>query len=75
MRDMLTVEHILNISNNSDRLIIKKLIEGIKMDEIAQECFLSENGVKYRIKRILQECNISGKDELIKLCKTFLLNK
>ena len=75
MRDMLTVEHILNISNNSARLIIKKLIEGIKMDEIAQECFLSENGVKYRIKRILQECNISGKDELIKLCKTFLLNK
>ena len=75
MRDMLTVEHILNISNNSDRLIIKKLIEGIKMEKIAQECFLSENGVKYRIKRILQECNISGKDELIKLCKTFLLNK
>ena len=45
------------------------------MDEIAQECFLSENGVKYRIKRILQECNICGKDELIKLCKIFLLNK
>lgn len=74
MRDMLTIEHILNISNNSDRLIIKKLIEGITMEQIAQFCFLSENGVKYRIRRILHECDIPGKNELVRLCRSFLTN-
>ena len=72
MREMLTVEHILSISSNTDITIANKLIDGATLEETAQQSFLTESGVKYRIKRILQECGIANRAELIRLLKRYL---
>lgn len=72
MRDMLTVEQVLNFCSDTDRLILSSLINGLTLEEIANRCFLTEGGVKYRIKRILTECKLSDKSELLKLIKEYL---
>lgn len=74
MRDMLTVEQVLNTCNDTDMLILFSGIDGLTLEEIAKRCFLTENGVKYRIKRILTECNLSDKAELFALLKRYLVN-
>ena len=72
MRDMLTVERILNSCSDTDRLIIMSLINGLTLEETAVRCFLTEGGVKYRIKRILNECKLCDKSELLTLLKDYL---
>ena len=72
MRNMLTAEQILNTCSDSDRLIIMSLISGMTIEETAGHCFLTEGGVKYRIKRILNECKLSDKSELLTLLKDYL---
>lgn len=72
MRDMLTVEQILNLCSDTDRLIITALTDGLTLEETAERCFLTEGGVKYRIKRILNECKLSDKSELLTLLKDYL---
>ena len=72
IRDLLLVEHILNISNDTDKMIIAMLTKGVLMADIAQSCFLTEGGVKYRINRILNKCKISNKSELVTLIKNYL---
>ena len=47
-------------------------IGGATLEETAQQSFLTESGVKYRIKRILQECGIANRAELIRLLKCYL---
>lgn len=72
MRNMLTAEQILNTCSDSDRLIIMSLISGMTIEETAGHCFLTEGGVKYRIKRILNECKLSDKSELLTILKDYL---
>ena len=72
MRDMLTAEQVLNFCSDTDRLILTSLINGLTLEETASRCFLTEGGVKYRIKRILTECKLSDKSELLKLMKKYL---
>lgn len=72
MRDMLTVEQILNLCSDTDKLIITALTNGLTLEETAGRCFLTEGGVKYRIKRILNECKLCDKSELLTLLKDYL---
>lgn len=72
MQDMLRVEKVLNSCNDTDRLIFSSLINDVTLEEIASRCFLTEGGVKYRIKRILSECGLSDKSELLELLKEYL---
>ena len=72
MREMLTVEQILNTCSNTDRLILTSLMEGERIDKAAERCFLTYGGVKYRIKRILSECGVESKSELLRLLKIYL---
>ncbi len=72
MRDMLTVEQILNFCSDTDRLILSSLINGLTLEEIASRCFLTEGGVKYRIKRILTECKIHEKSILIEKLRKYI---
>ncbi len=72
MRDMLNVETILTESDGVDREIIRSLINNATIEETAKNCFLTDGGVKYRIKRILNKCKLSGKSELLSLLKNYL---
>lgn len=72
MRDMLNVETIFAESDGADREIIRSLINNATIEETAKNCFLTDGGVKYRIKRILNKCKLSGKSELLSLLKNYL---
>lgn len=74
MRDMLTVEQVLNFCSDTDRLILTSLLNGLTLEETASRCFLTEGGVKYRIKRILTECKLSDKSELLAMLKDYLID-
>lgn len=72
MRDMLNVERILSESDGADREIIHSLINDATIEETAKNCFLTDGGVKYRIKRLLQRMSVKDKSELKRLIKSYL---
>ncbi len=75
MREMLIAEQILNMCSDTDELILKLLADGQTTEEIGKECFLTEGGVKYRIKRILGECGLSNRNELAAIIKKYLYSE
>ena len=72
LNEMITAERILEIDSATDRTVISCLCGGKSVTEIAAACFLTDSGVKYRIKRILEKCRISDKAELISIVKRYL---
>ncbi len=72
VNEMMTVERILSVCDSVDRIILKGLVEKKTIEEINEQAFMSENAVKYRIKKILTDCNIEDKAELVKLLKKYL---
>ena len=72
LNEMICAERILEIDNATDKTVIANLYAGKTLSEIAAACFLTDSGVKYRIKRILEKCRISDKAELISIVKRYL---
>ena len=72
LNEMICAERILEIDSVTDKTVIAYLCGGKSVSEIAAACFLTESGVKYRIKRILEKCRISDKSELISIVKRYL---
>lgn len=72
LNEMITAERILEIDSATDQTVIVCLCGGKSVTEIAAACFLTDSGVKYRIKKILEKCKISDKSELISIVKRYL---
>lgn len=72
LNEMICAERILEIDSVTDKTVIADLCDGKSISEIAAACFLTESGVKYRIKRILEKCKLSDKSELISIVKRYL---
>ena len=72
LNEMITAERILEIDSATDKTVIAYLCGGKSVTDIAAACFLTDSGVKYRIKRILEKCRISDKSELISIVKRYL---
>lgn len=72
LNEMITAERILDIDSATDKTVIANLCAGKSVAEIAAACFLTESGVKYRIKRILEKCRVSDKGELVSIVKRYL---
>ena len=72
LNEMICAERILEIDSATDKTVIAYLCGGKSVTEIAAACFLTDSGVKYRIKRILEKCNISDKSELIAIVERYL---
>ena len=63
-------ECFLNISNDTDMEIFRMLCRGFTLEQIAEKCFLTESGVKYRIKSLVSLCGVQSKDELCKILES-----
>ena len=72
LNEMICAERILDIDSATDKTVIANLCAGKSVAEIAAACFLTESGVKYRIKRILEKCRVSDKGELVSIVKRYL---
>lgn len=70
--EMIIAERILEIDSATDKTVIAYLCGGKSVTEIAAACYLTESGVKYRMKKILEKCRIPDKAELISIVKRYL---
>ncbi len=65
-------EHVLDKCDQLDLEIMKALINKEKYIDIADKLHISENTVKYRIKRLLNLAKLEARSELTELMKSYL---
>lgn len=70
--EMILAERILEIDSETDKTVVAMLSAGKPLSEIAVACFLTESGVKYRVKKILEKCRISDKEMLVSIVTRYL---
>ncbi len=69
--EMICVEKLLCRCDQTDREIIDMLCQKVTLDEICEKCFLSESTIKYRIRRILEDCGFYTKDYLLYITQKY----
>ena len=72
LNEMMMLEKLIADCEEEDFKIIGLLMSGKTYERIAEECFLTESTVKYRVKKMVQGCKAGGKKELIRLFDTYL---
>lgn len=69
--EMIAMEKLLCRCDHVDKQIINFLLQKRNYDEIGELCFLSESSVKYRIRRIIEDCGFESKDEMLRIAKKY----
>ena len=72
--EMLRIELLLNSCDRIDLFIIERLLRGATYSTIAEELFMSINGVKYKLKNMFNICQVSTKTELVALLNKYVNN-
>ena len=70
--EMMLVECLLCQCKDVDDQIIKKIMEGQSYETIAEQCFLTESSIKYRVKRMEKICRVKGRRQLSALLCRYL---
>jgi DNA-binding NarL/FixJ family response regulator len=68
---IMKTERLFDGLDDKDLEILKYLIKGTKQEEICDRTFMSESGVKYRIKKMLSLSETVSKSELVDLISKF----
>lgn len=74
LNEMLIVDKILGTADETEMGIIKNLLLDKTTEEIAESCFLSVSGVKYRIKKLIEFSNAQSKAQAVSLLKKYISN-
>lgn len=72
LSEMLIVDKILNFSDEVEKKIIDCLLNDNTYEQIADKCFLTVGGVKYRIKKIISSSGAADKAQIINLLKKYV---
>lgn len=72
--EMLKIELLLNSCDKVDLFIVERLLHGATYPQIAEELFMSINGVKYKLKNMFRICQVSSKVELVALLSKYINN-
>lgn len=70
--EMIRVETLLNSCDANDLAIVKGILAGKTYANLAEELFMSTNGVKYKLKNMFQLCNVRSKAEFADLLKKYI---
>lgn len=70
--EMLKVERLFNNCDIDDLLLLERVLSGKKYADIAKELFMSENGIKYRLKNMFKICEKNSKKEFITMLKKYI---
>lgn len=65
LRKMLITDKYLNTADDTDKKIIGYIAGRSSLENSAEKCFLTVSGVKYRLKKLINECGANSKEELI----------
>ena len=72
---MMIVDKILEIADETEMEIINGLLLDKTVEEIAEYCFMSSSGVKYRIKKLIEISNATSKSQAVLLLKKYIGEK
>lgn len=72
IRDLNMLETLLSIQDETDEKIIALLADGCSYEQAAQELFMSVNGIKYRLKRLLEISGIESRREMVEIYRKYL---
>ncbi|MBQ8804455.1 MAG: hypothetical protein IJZ53_12535 [Tyzzerella sp.] len=70
--EMIRIEKLLNSCDSEDLLILKRILDNATYSSIAEELFMSTNGVKYKLKNMFNICNVSSKTEFVDLLSKYI---
>lgn len=68
---MASIEIMLSQSDETNIAILNGLLNNDTYAKIGEDCFLSETAAKYRVKRMIDTCNVKSRKELIELLKEY----
>ena len=72
--EMMRIESLLSLSDDTDLDIIRLILDGKKTAEIESSCYLTETAVKYRIKKMKDVCHKKTRAELQVFLESYLKN-
>lgn len=72
LSEMLVVDKILKSSDDIEKKIIDGLLNKLTIEQIAEKCFLTVNGVKYRINKIINDSGAKSKEEVVTLLEKYI---
>lgn len=72
IREMMAIEKLLDCADDIDRSIIRGLLAQKTLAELTFDCFLTENALKYRIKKILAVSGFADRQDLVDTLKKYV---
>ena len=69
---MMRIEQLLSFGSNVDKAILYGLRKGKNYGQIAEECFLSINTVKYHVKKMIVKAGVENKRQFVDLINAYL---
>ncbi len=69
---MARVERLLESADEVDQVIIELLMNNATYGQIADDCYMTESNVKYRVKKYLSICKVNSKKELLDMLLEYL---
>lgn len=70
--DMLKIEKLLSQCDAIDITLLRGLLHELPYSRIGEMCFLSSNGIRYRLNKIFSICEVKSKSALISLLKKYV---
>ncbi|MBQ8357687.1 MAG: hypothetical protein IJX39_07775 [Clostridia bacterium] len=70
--EMMKVEQLLSRCNDEDLLILERLLSGATYGDIAKELYMSENGIKYKLKNMFRLCGVPTRADFIRTFGKYL---
>lgn len=68
---MSRMEAMLNQCDETDRQLIRGILNNLSYAEMAQESFISETAAKYRVKKMESFCGVSSRHDLLQYLKRY----
>ena len=72
--EMMRIETLLNSCDKDDFLLLELLLKQMTYAQIAEELFMSTNGVKYKLKNMFQVCRVTTRNDFVQLLNKYLNN-
>ena len=69
---MARIEQLLQAADEVDNVIIELLKNNATYRQIADDCYMTEGNVKYRVKKYLNICKVDSKKELLDMLQEYL---
>ena len=72
LNEMMVLEKLLYGSEETDRGIIRCMLQNDSNEKIAEKCYLTLSTVKYRIRKMLTLCSLTSRSQLVALLRRYV---